>query len=144
MKRHYVYIVTNTVNSTAYVGKHSTAKMLAKDRYLGGGVALNHAKKKHGRDKFSIFYLEEFPSHEAAYVGEAEYVAYYRSIGMELYNLNAGGVGSSDPSMETCAKLSAANKGRKHSLETRKKQSEKAKGNTYGKGNKGKKMPKHT
>ena len=116
MKRHYVYIVTNTINDKAYVGKHSTMKSHEEDPYKGKGTQLLRAQKKHGRDKFSIFYIEEFSSHEEAYEGEIELIAYYKSIGMELYNLNMGGRGGRDPSLESRAKNAAAHKGKRKGI----------------------------
>lgn len=53
----YVYETTNNINGKKYIGSRKlnkpTVKRAMADKYIGSGVALEHAIKKHGRKNFS-------------------------------------------------------------------------------------------
>lgn len=111
---HIVYKTTNTVNGKFYIGKHSTDNL--DDGYLGSGVILTRAVKKHGKEQFVREVIRQFDDEGEAYRFERELI---ESIGLDptkCYNACHGGVGfwkGMTHTAEAKAKISAANKGRK-------------------------------
>lgn len=111
---HIVYKTTNTVNGKFYIGKHSTDNL--NDGYLGSGVILTRAVKKHGKQRFVREIIRQFDDESEAYRFERELI---ESIGLDptkCYNVCYGGVGfwkGMTHTAEARAKISAANKGRK-------------------------------
>ena len=130
MTIHYCYRTTNSTTGDFYIGKRST-KLYSDwyaDPYLGSGLRLNHAIKKHGKENFSKVILcyaetkDENAENEKMFLGDL----WQRD---DCYNLKAGGEGGSGPcSEEAKRKMSEAKKGKKLSEETKKKMSETKKG----------------
>lgn len=84
-----VYRTTCLVNHKIYVGVHKTAN--PNDRYLGSGLHLNSAIKKHGRHNFKKEILHLCETKEEAYRLEKSIVN-REFIGREdTYNMNLGG-----------------------------------------------------
>ncbi len=119
-----VYAFTNTRNGKVYVGKtcdlnhriylhNYAANARNEDTYF------YNALRKNGLDGFTYCVLSEHTSDEEAYAAEIVHIARLRSEGARLYNTNDGGEGALNPSAETCAKISAGNKGKRHTEEWR-------------------------
>ena len=89
---HYlVYRTTCSVNGKVYVGVHVTNDI--EDGYLGSGLAISRAIKKHGRDKFTREILHDVTSAEEAYQLEAQIVNEQFVERDDTYNLRTGGLG---------------------------------------------------
>lgn len=89
---HYIYKTVNLINDHFYVGRHSSNLEPEKDRYLGSGLALNHAFKKHGRENFQktvLEYCEEdnIKEREAFWIKELDAV----NQGYNLTDKSCGG-----------------------------------------------------
>jgi group I intron endonuclease len=106
-----VYKTTNTINGRYYVGVTNDS---TKD-YLGSGKALRLAVRKYGKDKFIRETLFSCDNEPEAYAKEAEIVNADFIQREETYNIKEGGYGWP---------------GMKHTEETKKKMSEKAKKRT--------------
>ena len=142
----YIYRITNLANGKTYIGQHKYKKL--DDFYMGSGVLIKRAIKKHGIENFKkeILY-SRIQYRETADDMERFAIAKERAIGKAEYNLANGGQGGNQGiklSEETKQKISEKmkgnnnSKGRKLSEETRKKISEAEKGKP---GLKGKKNP---
>lgn len=84
-----VYKITNQINQKFYIGVHKTSN--PHDSYMGSGVAIKNAIKKHGIESFKKEILFITESKEEAYDRERELtVNYDRSSN---YNMKLGGVG---------------------------------------------------
>lgn len=88
---HIVYLTTNKINGTKYIGKH-TSKDLSKDNYLGSGILIQRAIKKYGRNNFDFKILGKYKSEEEAFVYEKYFVNFYNTLN-NGYNLKEGGRG---------------------------------------------------
>jgi group I intron endonuclease len=132
-----IYKITNNLNGKIYIGQHMTDNL--DDGYMGSGLVISRAVKKHGVKNFTkeILYFctdwDTMNSMEEAIVNEA-FVARE-----DTYNLKTGG-SHGIPSEETRRRLSAVRKGlhckskykktkstrigRPHTEETRRKMSE--------------------
>ncbi len=134
-----VYLVTNLINGKIYVGK--TVGLLAdrikihlwfaRTRPVG---AFHHAVRKYGWENFTVAELASANSKEELLKLEIYYIASLRAnVPGVGYNLTSGGDGHPgySPSVVTRAKISAANKGRKHSAESRLNMSRGAAGRIY-------------
>ena len=144
---HTVYKTTNLVNNKIYIGVHAIADLAIDDGYLGSGLAIKGAIKKHGKENFKKEILAAFVNRDSAYLMEAALVHEEFVLREYTYNMAGGGrgvgFGANHPnygkhhSEETKAKLSNANSGdksprygKKDSEETRKKKSDAMQGRT--------------
>lgn len=87
--KHIVYETTCLVNNKIYIGKHSTENL--DDGYLGSGVVLSKAIKKHGKEKFKRENLFVFDNEEEAMSKEAELVTLEFVLRDDTYNVAVGG-----------------------------------------------------
>ena len=87
-----VYKTTNTLDRRFYIGVHKTAN--PNDSYLGSGLRLTAAIKKHGRKVFQKEILFAFETSKEAYAKEKELVTKELIESGEVYNLATGGVPS--------------------------------------------------
>lgn len=87
---HYLYKTTNSANGKYYYGIHSTKNL--DDGYLGSGVALKAAIKKHGKDIFEKEILEFFPDRESLLVAEMLLVDEAVVKSSDTYNVSLGGM----------------------------------------------------
>lgn len=122
-----VYKVTNTINNYIYIGQHTTTNL--NDRYLGSGLKLKNAIKKHGREAFIKEILFVFETFEEMDQKEAELVNEDFIKNNNTYNIVTGGssgIGQNNKGRP------AWNKGligaQKHTAETRLKMSDAQKG----------------
>lgn len=131
-----LYQTTNLVNGKIYVGVHKVANTKQSRIYLGSGGAIKKAIEKYGRESFVRTTLAEFSCAEEVYAAEAELVTIEFVKRLDTYNMRTGGMGGVGyiRSEETRAKISAANKGKVVSEETRKKIGNVSRGNKYSVG----------
>lgn len=90
--KYYFYRTENTLNGKFYYGvRHS--KDPEHDPYLGSGLVLKEAIRKHGRCVFQKTILEYFDTMEEAYSREAEVVNETLISNPKCYNIKYGGRG---------------------------------------------------
>lgn len=156
----YIYRITNKVNGKTYIGQHKYKYI--NDDYMGSGILLHRAFKKYGKENFSkeIIY-SRIQLQETANSVEKFAIAKERKLGKAEYNIATGGEGGhtrygtesqKEASRKTGLKnrkistywneyiyyyssILKANTKHFHSIETKMKISEKAKGRkSYWKG----------
>lgn len=140
---YYIYRITNKINGKTYIGQHKYKKL--DDDYMGSGKLLKLAYKKYGIESFikEILY-SNIQYKETADDVERFAIAKERALGKAEYNIADGGEGgyTGPKSEETKKRMSERmkgntwNKGRKLSEEHKKKISESGRGRTHR--NKGK------
>jgi group I intron endonuclease len=120
-----VYLITNTINGKRYVGqtKRTLVRRWAQHCKSTGCCALNSAIRKYGAENFIIDVICEPPTKELLDEFEIEYIKRYNTLYPNGYNLQGGG---DVPwhNEETKRKIGESNRGKRPSLETRKKMSE--------------------
>jgi hypothetical protein len=105
--RYTIYQTINKLNGKIYLGKHQTEN--PNDAYLGSGVALRNAIKKYGVENFEKIILFDFDTEQEMNEKERELITEEFVKRKDTYNKGVGGEGG--PHF----------KGKKHSLESRKK-----------------------
>lgn len=119
-----VYKTTNTKNGKIYFGSHVTKKI--NDGYIGSGVYLKKAIKKYGRKSFKREIIAQCFDFSTMRDIESQLVKWAISkYGRDCYNRADSGTGSASGENNHFY-------GRKHTDETRKKISEKKKGQQTG------------
>lgn len=93
MKKLYymIYKTVNLANGKYYIGKHKTVN--PNDSYLGSGVALSSAIKKHGKQNFVKQVLFVFDCEEEMNLKESELVTKEIISDPLSYNMALGGQG---------------------------------------------------
>lgn len=126
----FIYKIKNLINNKIYIGKSKYND----PKYLGSGLQITEAIKKHGRNKFVKEIIEECDD-EIISEREIFWIAYYDSTNNKIgYNISKGGEGgthywktlSDDQRKEHNKKISEGRKGKllgPRSKETRIKQS---------------------
>lgn len=87
----YIYLTTNELNGTCYIGKRQ--KPFFDRAYKGSGTHLKLALNKYGRDKFHSYILERCDSVKDLCNAEKKWIAKFKDMGVELYNIGKGGDG---------------------------------------------------
>lgn len=116
-----IYIIHNTVTNTIYIGQTGKSFNYREKRHktmLRGGYHSNrhlqNAYNKYGESAFEFDTLEELNTVDTDALDEAEkfWIAYYKSIGADMYNLAAVGKSALGikRSNETKSKVSTAKK----------------------------------
>ncbi len=134
----YIYLTTNMLNGVSYIGMSRSP--VFNPKYFGSGVHLKNALRKYGRCNFSVVPLLFAESEEDLCFFERTLIQAFRDSGVALYNISDGGDGSSGfhftHSDEARKKIgdskrgrhndniSAGLRGKPHSEESRRKQSE--------------------
>lgn len=137
----YIYMTENLINGKKYIGQKKSTKFLA-EKYLGSGSLLRKAINKYGKQNFRTCLICECDSKEQLNEMEIYYIKLYDAQNNpNFYNIAPGGEsGVGGPKFkghthteESKQKISDNNKGsknafygHKHSYETRKLMSEKA------------------
>lgn len=85
----YVYRITNLINQKEYVGVHTTSNL--DDGYMGSGIAIMRAVKKHGIDNFQKEIIQLFDSESEAYEYELQIVNEEYVAREDTYNMTLGG-----------------------------------------------------
>lgn len=110
----YIYETTNLLDGCTYIGKHYQPDNAPIDLYYGSGIRIMRAVKKYGRQNFKkVVLLHGLKTEEEANEAEVRLIAEARSRGKAEYNIALGGNGA---------------KGYRHSIEARRRMSEKRKG----------------
>ena len=129
-----VYKTTNLVNGKIYIGRHIIRNNNVNDGYLGSGDVFCRAVKKYGKENFKREEIE-FCTFETVEDKEEFWIEYFDARNPKIgYNVAKGGhwggqkCSSEETEKEWRRKLSIAGKGRKHTEETKRKQSEAHKG----------------
>jgi hypothetical protein len=86
--QHFIYQITNAVNSKIYVGAHSGT---TDDDYMGSGKGIKAAIRKYGREHFSKQILYECMSVEEMFQRESEIVNTAFVNRPDTYNRVVGG-----------------------------------------------------
>lgn len=88
----YIYKTTNLINNQVYIGKKQG---VFNPNYLGSGLLINKAIKKHGRNSFKVEFLTSSDTREGLNILEIEYIRRYRSLfpRERTYNIADGGDG---------------------------------------------------
>lgn len=87
----YIYLTTNDVNGICYVGKRQ--KPFFDRAYKGSGTRLKLAFDKYGRAQFHSYILEKCDTVEDLCNAEKKWIAKFKEMGVELYNIGRGGDG---------------------------------------------------
>jgi len=90
-KYHYLYKITNKINSKFYIGVHNTDDL--NDGYMGSGIVLKKAMRKYGSSNFIKEYLMFFDTPEEAFEKEKELVNEELVKRNDCYNMRVGGTG---------------------------------------------------
>lgn len=85
---HFVYKITNTIDGKFYIGKHSTNNL--NDGYMGSGVLIRNAIKKHGISNFRREIIFEALTSEEAFNKETELLTVDLVTDPLCYNLMIG------------------------------------------------------
>jgi len=88
---HLFYKTTNLINGNFYYGIHSTKNV--NDKYLGSGLLIEKAIKKHGRKNFKREIVKTFDTREEAQSYEREIVNEELLKNRNCYNRALGGQG---------------------------------------------------
>ena len=112
-KYFFVYKTTRIPTGKYYIGKHITSDL--SDGYMGSGIALSKAIRKHGKESFKMEILTFCETKEELSILEERIVTQELVDDPMCYNLKLGGEGGWDH---------CPPKGRKLSVETRRKMSE--------------------
>lgn len=108
-KFNFIYITTNLIDKNQYIGEHSTDDL--NDSYLGSGIYLTNAIKKHGKNNFSREILELFETKKEAFDNQEKYIKIFNTLSPNGYNISSRG-GHNCMSEAMRIKLSNAAKGR--------------------------------
>lgn len=140
-----VYLITNKINNTYYIGKtnninkrwahHKKVALGGPEKYKKSFSRLHRAIRKYGIQQFQISILTKH-NHEAnALKSEMKAIKWFKKNEYELYNLTDGGDGVSGLkwSIKSRKSFSKKCKGRKASQQTRLKMSEAHKGYKFSK-----------
>lgn len=115
-KKSYVYKITCKINGEFYFGSSFNAKS---DYYWGTGRKIKERISQYGKENFTKEILGEYNDRVEALKKENEYIEQFRHDDKclnQIFNRHFGTY-----SDETCAKRSAANRGKRFSEERRKK-----------------------
>ncbi len=128
-----VYAARNTVNGKVYIGKTVTTLKRRKAWHLaaagrGDGWYFHQAIRKYGPEAFSWGVLFESDDQDELFRMEIKFIADCGTKRPGGYNLTDGGDGVAGLTPEAMARIVAFHTGRKRSAETRRRQSEAAKG----------------
>jgi group I intron endonuclease len=127
MKKYYIYKITNLLTGKAYVGQKYVEgnKNPLKDNYMGSGLYIKRSIEKYGKENFKKeILIDELTSQFAANIFEIYFIKKEETLNPNGYNFAIGGQGGKankghKHSEETKNKISKANKGRKHTKETK-------------------------
>lgn len=121
MSIYQVYAIVNKTNGKMYVGSTERELKMRWQKHLvkvneGSSCTLHKAIRKYGRDNFDIRMIETYPTKEAMFAGEIEYIAYFDTYKSPWgYNDTPGGEGGNTNggkkfSKEWKSRMSAAKK----------------------------------
>ena len=91
---HYVYRITNTINSKTYIGQHKPRSNSEKNKYYGSGKLIKLAINKYGISNFKKEILHD-NINEQSMADDLEkfWISFERLCGHAEYNIADGGLG---------------------------------------------------
>lgn len=89
--KYTIYKITNTINNKFYIGKHQTNDI--NDSYMGSGIAITKAIKKHGKENFIKEILFVFDNEQDMNRKEKELITEELVSDPNCYNIGVGGEG---------------------------------------------------
>lgn len=87
----YIYLTINDINNICYIGKRQ--KPFFDKSYKGSGTRLKLAFNKYGKSKFHSYILEQCDTVDNLCDSEKKWIARFKEMGVELYNIGKGGDG---------------------------------------------------
>lgn len=84
-----IYQITNLINGKIYVGLHKTKDL--NDSYMGSGIMIKRAIKKHGHENFKKEILFIFDNYQDMLSKEIELVTEEFCLREDTYNMAKGG-----------------------------------------------------
>jgi hypothetical protein len=149
-KYNFIYITTNLINKKQYIGDHSTNNIEKDIYYMGSGDLIYKAIKKYGKENFYREILEFFITKQEAFDAQEKYIKECNTLTPNGYNISpSGGHGTNggylseeskekirrkklgvklnltpEQRLNRSKKLKGKNKGKKHTEEQNRKQSE--------------------
>lgn len=88
----FIYITTNNINGMKYIGQKKYTSGWKK--YLGSGIYIKRAIKKHGEENFTREIIEKCKTKEEADIQEKYWIDYYDAANSsKFYNIALGGDG---------------------------------------------------
>lgn len=130
--QYYIYKITNSVNGKSYIGQHKVPLHgEAFNRYMGKGIAIRAAIKKHGKEKFTkeiLEYIEDDEKHLKVSEREIYYIKEHATLYPNGYNISPGGEGGVTSEIAQKGAITRKLHGYRHSVLTRKHMSEASKG----------------
>ncbi|MEC1584388.1 hypothetical protein P9D80_03290 [Bacillus spizizenii] len=110
----FIYITVNKKSNKRYVGKCVYGRINSWENYLGSGVYLKRAIRKHGRDNFFRIIIDEADSEEELREIEEYYLEMFDAVNSnDFYNLKDTSIGGDTfthhPEKERIRKLKSYN-----------------------------------
>lgn len=125
----FIYKTTCLINNKIYIGRRVIKGDNSDDLYLGSGVLFARAIKKYGKSNFKREILRYCNNEHELQIWEYYYIKRYNSQNMEIgYNIADGDVNSKLGNPMNSPVILAKVRGRKRTLEQRKRMSEANKG----------------
>lgn len=110
-----IYKITNKLDGKIYVGQTTrSVEIRFKEHALCKKSLVGRAIRKHKIENFTIEVLEECETREQINERERFWIAHFNCIAPSGYNLTDGGTKNYSHTPESCAKISAAQKGEKN------------------------------
>ena len=117
-----IYKILNKLNGKTYIGLTTQSLNRRICQHLSSDKRpIGKAFKKYGIAAFEISVIDRANSREELNQKERQWIAFYGCKSPNGYNLTAGGDGMFEPSEETRKRMSIGQRGRKASIETRRK-----------------------
>lgn len=134
----YIYKITNLLNDKIYVGKSIRDNAHFMKKYYGSGVVIRQAIQKYGKENFKKEILEEVEDLSKLNEREKWWIATLDAQNPLIgYNRSPGGDGGCTPEAARKGALTRQLRGHnKHSEETKRKMSEKARGRKFSEAHK--------
>jgi len=105
---YYLYKIINTISGKIYIGVRKSVVLPEIDSYMGSGIAIKSAIKKHGLKNFTKNILEVFETELQMYGREADIVNTDFILREDTYNIALGGQGgdrwTNDPNRDIRSK----------------------------------------
>lgn len=122
MEKYIIYITTNIINGKKYIGSHISNTL--NDKYLGSGVILKKAIKKHGSSSFQREILAVVDDSEQMKELEMYYIEYYNAYLSDMFynnTIHAAGITKCTwgPKISKAVMGHKWNEGKKHTEETK-------------------------
>ena len=132
-----IYKIQNKINGKVYIGQtiqplHKRLNQHKCKKYASVGKSvISQAIQKHGFKNFEVEIIGRVDSYERMDEYERKAITFYNCISPNGYNLTSGGQSQGKRCKEVVERIASKNRGRTHTVESRKNMSEAHKGLTY-------------